>query len=156
MKKFLKEYWIEIGALIILSLGIFLLVERMEIRSTIWQTILNAKTLFQSEAELFVKGMIVFVGNFTLSDTIGTLFVILAVIFVLWRIRYRFLHSDFWLATTCPKCGSELHRVHRSKFDHFLSRTVLPKSHRYECSNPECNWSGLRRRGRRKREKELS
>ena len=155
MKKFLKEYWIEISALLILSLGVFLLIERMEIRSTIWRAILGAKILIQSEAESFVKGMIVFVGNFTLSDAIGTMFIILAVIFALWRIRYRFLHSDRWLATTCPKCGGELHRIHRSKFDHILSRTLLPKSHRYECANPECNWSGLRRRGRRRREKEL-
>lgn len=44
----------------------------------------------------------------------------------------------------CPRCGGELHRVHRIPADKLLSRIV--HVHRYRCTNPRCGWQGLRRR----------
>ena len=46
---------------------------------------------------------------------IGAGLVIGASVFIAWRVRVRFLSSAYWRATTCPRCGSPIHRVHRSR-----------------------------------------
>jgi hypothetical protein len=72
--------------------------------------------------------------------------VLLAVLFAIYRVRYRFTISERWQATECPKCGSGLQRTRRNSIDRFLSRTILPSARRYRCENAACRWSGLRRK----------
>ncbi len=67
-------------------------------------------------------------------------------IFLTWRIRYRFTHSERMGAEVCPRCGDRLQRIHRSWFDRLLSATLLPSARRYQCINKSCAWQGLRRR----------
>jgi predicted RNA-binding Zn-ribbon protein involved in translation (DUF1610 family) len=66
------------------------------------------------------------------------------VVFILWRLRYRFLKSDRWQVLACPKCGGKLHRIHRTSLDRLVGSIFLPRAARYRCSNKECGWSGLR------------
>ncbi len=49
----------------------------------------------------------------------------------------------------CPRCGQELHRIHRMPLDKFISRFV--HVHRYRCANPRCRWEGILRRQHRPR-----
>ena len=81
-----------------------------------------------------------------LSIVIGWLLVLLAVSFVIYRVRHRFTTSNRWQATECPRCGSGLQRIRRNSIDRFLSRTLLPSARRYRCENAACRWSGLRRK----------
>ena len=55
----------------------------------------------------------------------------------------RFSEAD--RRPVCPKCESSIKRMHRNIFDRFLSRTFMPNSRRYRCTNSECGWSGLRK-----------
>ena len=64
--------------------------------------------------------------------------------FIGWRARVRFLSSPYWRATTCPRCGSPIHRVHRSLLDKAVSKVFLPHARRYRCEKADCGWSGLR------------
>jgi hypothetical protein len=66
-------------------------------------------------------------------------------------IRQVFRRSTRFLASECPRCGSELRRIHRTPLDKLMTRLLLPHSHRYKCSNTDCGWSGLRRSRMRKR-----
>jgi uncharacterized protein with PIN domain len=68
------------------------------------------------------------------------------ILLLLWFTRRQYLRSAAWKASECPKCGSEIHRIHRTEFDHFLSKTLLPEARRYRCENPDCRWDGLRQR----------
>lgn len=71
-----------------------------------------------------------------------------AVLVLIWVIRWQFLNAKTWSPSECPKCGSELHRIHRTSFDRLLSQTLLPEARRYRCENPYCHWDGLRRHRR--------
>jgi hypothetical protein len=75
---------------------------------------------------------------------IGFLIVLLALAFIFWRVRYRFMNSKRWLDTACPRCQAKLVRIHRTRLDRWLGLSLLPHSRRYSCSNPQCGWNGLR------------
>jgi len=144
MRKILKEYRIEIIAALFAGLGIFLLVERLEIRSTV----LDSYRWLTQELPGIALASLADLGSFiigiTISDFIGWTLLTLTAIFAIWRIRYRFLHSRWYRITSCPHCDGDLHRVHRSTFDRIVSKILLKHGRRYRCKDDECGWSGLR------------
>ena len=151
MRRFLKEYRVELIALLVALLGIFLLVEQFDIRVSIYKTLGWLVTSLNQFVQISWERMLGYFSSFTLSDLIGWILIIGTLVFVAWRARYRFLRSGYWRSTTCPKCGSSLERIHRKRFHHLLSKTLLPHGRRYGCTNTECNWTGMRHRHRRKR-----
>jgi len=150
MKKLIREYRVEIIAILVLLLGLFLLVERMQIRQSLLGFTRSAWDGFFNIINSVWEWMTSFLTVMTISDIIGILLVISVVIFGLWRIRYRFEHSKKWLAVTCPKCGSAIIRIHRTPVDKILGAIFLPNARRYACRNENCDWKGLRRKGRRR------
>jgi signal transduction histidine kinase len=142
MKKILKEFRVEIIALLVALLGVFLLVERLEIRASVIRFL---QTLF-TQLRVGQERILTYITSFTVSDFIGWILILLTSAFVVWRARYRFLTSRFWRIEDCPRCGNTLHRIHRTRFDRFLTWILLPHSRRYRCNNDECHWSGLRHR----------
>lgn len=154
MKKFIKEYGVEIIAVLVLFLGLFLIFERMQIRKsllgfirTTWESIL----IFISSVWGWIETIKTVI---TISDLIGILLLISVIIFGLWRIRYRFDHTKKWLAVTCPKCGSAIIRIHRSPIDKITGAIFFPNARKYGCTNENCDWRGLRRKGRRREYKQ--
>ena len=150
MRKFIRAYGLEIIALFVVLLGGFFLVDRWDIRGAI---IRIAADVIQGLPLVVNKWMNSF-NHLSTSDILGGLLVILAGLFLLWRIRNRFLKSGHWLGTTCPRCGEPIHRIHRTRFDRFLGIVLLPEARRYQCVGEECGWIGRRRRGRRRFSKE--
>ena len=141
MKRF-REYFIDAVLFLLVLLGVFLLVEQMSIRQTIivgLQTILDALV---DAIGFAIDGTFVFFTGRSVSDLLGVLLITAfsAAIFV--RVRRRILRSVRLSGKLCPVCGSHLHRVHRTKLDHLISRFLPVK--RYACDNQTCGWSGLR------------
>lgn len=151
MRKFIKEYRVELIALLLVLLGVFLLVEqfniRLTVRESIEQLITYVPQFLTSSQEVFLS----YLSRFTLSDLLGWVLIISTTIFVAWRFRYRFLRSSTWRSTTCPKCGSPLNRIPRKRIHYLLGKTVLPHGRYYQCSNKDCSWTGLRHRHRKQR-----
>lgn len=148
MRKFLRDYRIEILVLLIALFGVFLLVEQYEIRVTLREAFFRIVETLRYQAEIIPARLADFTNRVSLSDFIGWMLLILSGAFIIWRVRYRFSHSDRWLISECPRCGSPIHRVHRSGFDRVITYLLLPHFHRYLCTNQDCRWSGLRRRVR--------
>lgn len=146
MKKFLREYRVELLALLLTVVGIFLLVEQFEIRTSLKNFLFGSGSWLLTFARSIGDWFVVYLENFTLSDMTGWILILMAAGFVFWRVRYRLSKSDAWSATVCPRCGGPLHRQHRSSLDHLILWAMLPSGRRYACSNPQCQWSGLRRR----------
>lgn len=144
MRKFLRENRVELIALLVILFGIFLLIEPFEIRESLWKGLRWLSDTLTWLADVGARQVVGYFKSFTISDLLGWILLISASIFFAWRIRVRFLHSETWRARACPKCGSRLHRVHRSRFDILLGRSLLPHSRRYQCENADCGWSGLR------------
>jgi hypothetical protein len=144
MRKFYKEYRVEIAIVLLVLVGIFLLLERMELKSLLVSGFQVLQTSLRDLLSLIKIGVKFYIFNLSLSDFIGWVLLFIAIVLAIGVVRYRFTNSPALQASRCPQCGSDLHRVHRKYFDRLLSRTLLPHARRYRCSNSECHWTGLR------------
>jgi Ca2+/Na+ antiporter len=146
VKKILREYRLEITGLIIALLGIFLVSQRGKVESFLRENYFQLSQYLSSLNQTVQADLQRSLQRLSFSEMVGWLLVLLAVPFVIYRLRYRFSQSEHWRATVCPRCGSEMHRIHRRLIDRLLSRTLMPHARRYQCTNAACHWSGLRRR----------
>jgi len=139
---FLRAYSVEIIAAIVVVLGIFLVVERMAIRSTLlyWATI-AAQNAFQALGHVD-NAAADFVARLTLSDALGLVLILVAVLAIVLRLRWRLIRAESLTTLRCPRCGGSIHRVHRRTRDRLVGWFVLVR--RYRCSNKECRWCGIR------------
>lgn len=144
MKKYFKEYRIELSAALIALVGIFLLVNRGQFREQLLPLFMNIWTSLVSLIGNIEPRVISVLSQFSITDLAGVVLVLLSAAFIGWRVRFRFLRSERWLSHDCPRCGNPSHRVHRTSFDRFLGAFLLPHSRRYQCTNESCQWSGLR------------
>jgi len=123
-------------------LGVFLLVERMNLRAILRRVVTEAVRWLARAALHIGQGIITRIMHTTISDAIGIILLLIAMGVLLWRIRWRIMRSSRWTRTVCPLCGSGLHRIHRRRLDRVIS-LLIPVG-RFLCKNPECRWTGLR------------
>lgn len=139
-----REFTIEIAALVLAGLGIFLLVEQIQIRVTLLSFLRSLLAALARGGGAIVQGLHYKVTHVTLSDAVGGIIIVLAIWLVIWRMRWRIVHSEYLSQQVCPECGSRLHRVHRRTRDKLVT-WILPLR-RYRCINHACRWTGLRLR----------
>jgi hypothetical protein len=142
----LREIWLqwrpEILALLLVALAIFLLVEQMQIRETLlgWlDRVLEAVVTFGGRIG---QGLADFIRNTTLSDLAGYTLLLIAFLFVSWRVRWRLMTMPRFTTRKCPRCGGDLQRIHRHRADRVLDLYVPVR--RYRCKDGDCDWRGLR------------
>ena len=140
MKQTLREYRIELVAALMGLLGIFLLVERMQIRVTILRIIRLAWRTLSGTVGAVLRAVIYRILRITVSDLIGLVLIALSIVIVLWRVRVRMIQR--LTGSTCPVCGGKLRRRSRDWLDRLLSLLVPVRP--YRCRNEECRWEGLR------------
>ncbi len=143
MKKLLKEYRVELIALLVVLFGFFLLVEQLDIRVTVFRFISQAYNQIRAAGINIYSVVSNYAKAITLSDAIGWVIIIGASFFFFHRARYRFLLSIYIPDRTCPICGEAVRRVHRTSWDKFLQRVLFSKFLRYACRNEECRWSSI-------------
>ncbi len=126
MRHFVRQYRIEIIAGILVIVGLLLIVD--------WPSIITALNRIIGP----------FIRRLTPVGLIGLALIVGALAIIAWRMRVRFLRSAYWRIAACPRCGSPILRVHRSRLDKVVSAILLPHARRYRCSNAACGWQGLR------------
>lgn len=139
---FWSEWWAEIAIALLMAFGIFLLFERMQIRQTLLRWVRSVWAAFARSLGSASEGLARFIQSRTLSDLTGLTFLLIAVVIILWRLRWRLLNTPRFTDRLCPQCGTAIHRVHRRGLDRVVN--VLVPVRRYRCDNRECRWSGLR------------
>jgi len=140
--KLLREYRFEVVWLAIVLLGAFLVLEQIDIRSALLRWLTSTGQAALAEINLLDGAMLHFVARTTVADAIGYLLILGAAVAVLLRIRWRLMRAPSLASVLCPRCGADLHRVHRRKLDHAIDWYVPVR--RYRCANQQCNWDGLR------------
>lgn len=143
MKKMLTKYRVELFAVLIALLGAILLLDRGRNGQELLPLVSSLRAEATKLGGMVIPSVVSFFSKFSTQDLAGAGLVLLATLLILGRLRHRFLTSERWMSKSCPRCGSSLQRIHRTPFDHFLGKTLLPHSRRYQCTNEACRWSGL-------------
>jgi hypothetical protein len=136
------EWRTEFIILLVVAVAVFLLVERLQIRRTLFAWLRTVAQGLGSAVEAVLLGAVGLVRNTTLSDLIGYGLLLLVAVLVAWRLRWRLMHMARLTTKKCPLCHSNLQRIHRRWYDRLLN-PYLPVR-RYRCHSPDCSWSGLR------------
>lgn len=139
---FLRQYRFEIIWVAVVAFGIFLVFERMNIRRNALQWVRTVAAAALHGAGRLDDIVAAFLARTTVSDAIGYVLILGAVVALAARIRWRLRRSPRFIVLQCPKCGRDIHRIHRTRLDHVIS--VFVPVRRYRCTDRECRWQGLR------------
>lgn len=141
-RNFLRIFRVELLWLLIVAIGLFLLLERANLRSsvTLWaretvHRLLQRVTSLDEQINAFLTQV-------SLSDLLGFALVLIAVVAILLRVRWRLLNTPKLAQLRCPKCDGNLYRIHRTGIDRLIN--VYVPVRRYRCRADGCGWSGLR------------
>jgi hypothetical protein len=141
-RRYLRTYKFEIVWLIVIALGIFLIFERLSIRSTVIDWLRRASAAALGGVGRLDELVSAFLARTTLSDVIGYVLIVGALAAIVMRVRWRVMRDPALASLRCPKCNGGIHREHRRRLDHFISFFVPVR--RYRCANDQCRWCGLR------------
>ena len=130
---FYKEYSFEIKVIILFALGIFLLVEKLEIKQSIVGFIRIILITAGRAIEWSRDSIIFLINQFEPSDIVG-ISLILYVFYLVanrWRDRMIERYTDL---SSCPLCGSlELHRIRKNWNHRVISILYFVSVKHYEC-----------------------
>jgi hypothetical protein len=89
-----------------------------------------------------LQALVDFVQSTTLSDLTAYVLLLIAIVFAVFRIRWRLVRLPRLRTRECPRCGGKIHRIRRHRTDRLISLYVPVR--RYVCKNRDCRWQGLR------------
>ena len=139
-KSILKKYSFELLILFLIISGIFLLIEKMEIKSTF---IYYLKLFYYYIIQLLESIVFIlsdFVKTRESSDLIGMGLIFTA--FLLIYFRYRKMALTEWnIGKYCPKCETKMVRKRKESIHRILSKFLFLKVRHYFCE--KCNSSKL-------------
>jgi hypothetical protein len=142
IRRLWRQFTVEIVALVLAGLGVFLLLERMHIRATFLRFLKSLLATLARAISALGQGFLHMVNHVTLSDGVGVTAIAAAIWLIIWRVRWRIAHSEVLVSQVCPECGSRLHRVHRYTSDRLI--TWIAPLRRYRCASHDCHWTGLK------------
>ena len=130
---FHKEYSFEIRVVLLFTLGIFLLVEDLEIKQYIFETIRTIFFTIGLGIKWFRDSILFLIKQFEVSDIVGISLILYVVYLVAnrWRDRmidrYMDLHS-------CPQCGGdEIQRIKKNWKHKIIGIIYFAKVKQYQC-----------------------
>ena len=139
--KVIKEYWLELLVLISLGLGLFLIIEPFKIARSLVDSIANYD---RRAASILARVYPAFQQRIS-ADMIGLTFLFIALLILYLRARKRFIKYNYLFISGCPRCGSVIHRIHRTDLDLLFGQIFFLELKRYQCVTEACRWSGIRK-----------
>jgi len=140
-KPFLTEYNFEIRVIILFALGIFLIVEELEIKEYIFYFIrIVAKTISNVIAS-FINGILFLFNKIEGSDLVGITLILYVLYLIANRWRERMIER-FSELKNCPSCESKLERIPRKWNHKLISFIYFTKIKNYRCK--QCLFSAIK------------
>lgn len=140
-KPFFQEYNFEITVVFLIALGVFLLVEEMEIKHYIYVII---KTILVSVGGFVMKlrdGTIFLVEKFEMSDLVGMSLIGFALFMVANRWRNRMI-DRYSVLKECPECSGSLRRIRREPKHKIIGFLYWVNIKNYQCN--ACPYKGTK------------
>ena len=133
-RSFHKEYSFEIKVIVLFTLGIFLLIEDLEIKQYIYELIRTMLFSIGSSIK-WIRDIILFlIKQFEVSDLVG-ISLILYVMFLIanrWRERMVDRHSNL---KSCVQCGGEIKRIRKNWNHKAMGILYFVSVKHYQCKS---------------------
>jgi hypothetical protein len=139
----------ELFLLVLAAIGFLMLTAYTRIRYAMIQAANRAANTVIPRAKGLNGRIAAFVKDLSPAEILGFALLLIAVVAIAYRLRWRLMHSQSLTALACPRCGGEIHRIHRH-FPDRIANWFVPVR-RYRCWKKDCEWSGLRVAGSSKR-----
>ena len=145
-RSFFDSYWFEITVAGLIGLGIFLLLERLEIKEAIWLAVVWSAHRVGGTVRSLARSVGAFLHRGETSDLVGIALIVGAMILAACKLRLRAIRRHPPLPQ-CPQCSAVLQRVHGSLIRRLLGLALWVRIRHYSCD--ECGfratvWSGRR------------
>lgn len=131
---FLNEYSYELKVAILFSLGVFLLVEELEIKHYIYLVVRGTLFGLGRLIKSIANGVQYVAGTFETSDIVGIVLILSALFLVSKRWRERTIERNSSLSA-CPNCGGDFKRIRRTRYQRLQSAFWWIKIKRFECKD---------------------
>ena len=140
-KLFYQEYNFEITVVLLIALGVFLLVEELEIKHYLYEFI---KVIFFTIGN-FIKFLrdtsIYIIDKFEISDLVGISLILLAIFLIANRWRERMIER-YSVLKNCPDCNGDLQRIKRDFNQKMTGYIYFLTVKNYRCKS--CNYNGFK------------
>ncbi|MFQ6604085.1 MAG: hypothetical protein ACE5D8_00880 [Fidelibacterota bacterium] len=139
-KSLWEEFRTEFFIAFLFLLGVFLLVEEMEIKQTIFLTFKTAIQWVAREINAAARFVAALIQEVETSDIVGLILIFIAIALMGGRLRQKIIHRYEHLYS-CPQCGDELHRIHRRLWHKILQLVLFIRVKHYTCK--KCDFHGI-------------
>jgi len=135
-KSFFKEYNFEITVLSMIILGVFLLVEQMEISQTIFNFVKKIIFLFADMIKAIRDKFYEIFNWIEVSDLVGLVLIGFAGFLITIRTRIRLL-TKYQKIRECPECkpGYKLKRIQKKLKHRIINLILRLRVYNYQCQN---------------------
>jgi len=140
-KLFYQEYNFEITVVVLIALGIFLLVEELEIKHYLYEFIKVIFFTIGNFIKLIRDGSIFIINKFEISDLVGISLILLAFFLIANRWRERMIERHSVL-NNCPNCNGNLQRIKRDFNQKVTGIIYYLTVKNYLCNT--CNYKGFK------------
>jgi len=110
-QSFCDTYWFEMTVVTLMGMGIFLILEELEIKAAVYHFVVDhfvgAWTYIRSTG----RSVLDWIRQVKTSNMVGFTLIVIAVVMMLWKLRLRAFKRHPHI-TLCPVCGADLHRIH--------------------------------------------
>ena len=133
---FFKEYNFEITVFVMFLLGVFLLVEKMEISHTLFQIIKDTIFLFADFIKVIRDSIYDILRWLELSDLVGVILILFAFYLIALRIRFRLL-TMYPKVYECQNCDNQnkLKRIPKRLKHRIIHFALRLRVYYYQCDD---------------------
>ena len=140
-KLFYQEYNFEITVVLLIALGVFLLIEEMEIKHYLYEFIKVIFFTIGNFIKLLRDTSIYIIDKFEISDLVGISLILLAIFLIANRWRERMIER-YSVLKNCPDCNGDLQRIKRDFNQKMIGYIYFLTVKNYRCKS--CNYNGFK------------
>ena len=140
-KLFYQEYNFEITVVVLIALGVFLLIEDLEIKHYLYEFVKAILFTIGNFIKLLRDGTIFIIEKFEISDLVGISLILLAFFLIANRWRERMIER-YSVLKNCPDCNGDLQRIKRDFNQKVTGFIYFLTVKNYHCKS--CNYTGFK------------
>ena len=131
-RSFFDTYWFELTVVVLLGLGTFLLLERLQIKAVVYRFVVRVAGNAWQHIRSTGRAALDWLHEVETSDLVGFALIITACVLMLWKLRLRVIKRHPHISN-CPSCGADMHRIRCTPIHRILELVLWVRITHYSC-----------------------